>query len=76
MELPIINDHLRIKVKPNARKTELLKVEEGIAHLAIAAKPEDGAANAEVERYLSKLSGRKAIIKSGFSSKEKLVQFT
>jgi uncharacterized protein YggU (UPF0235/DUF167 family) len=76
VELPISNDYLRIKVKPGVRKSMLLKIEGDIAHLAIAAQPEDGKANAEVERFLAKLVGRKAIIKSGFSSKEKLVQFT
>lgn len=75
MELPIINNRLRVRVKPNSRKSELLKVEEGVAHLAIAAPPEDGKANAEVERFLTRLVKRKATIKSGFTSKEKLVEF-
>lgn len=73
MELPIRDDHLRVKVKPNARKSEAIKVEDGVLHLAIAAQPEDGKANAEVERFLTRLTGRKARIKSGFTSKEKLV---
>lgn len=75
MDLPISNARLRIKVKPNARKSAVLKIEDGILHLAIAAPPEDGRANAEVERFLTKLTGRKAVIKSGFTSKEKLILF-
>jgi uncharacterized protein len=69
----VIHDRLHINVKTNARKTEILKIEEGVVHLAVAAPPEDGKANAEIERFLSKLLKRKARIKSGFTSKEKLV---
>jgi uncharacterized protein YggU (UPF0235/DUF167 family) len=69
----IANNRLRIKVKPGARTSELLKIENSIAHIAIAAKAEDGKANDEVERFLSRLTRRKATIKSGFTSKEKLV---
>jgi uncharacterized protein len=74
MELPIQNNHLRVKVKPNSRTTKLLKIEDGVTFLEVAAPPEDGKANAEVERFLRKLTGRTATIKSGFASKEKLVQ--
>lgn len=76
MDLPIQNDRLRIKVKPNARKSAVLKCEDGVLHLAIAAPPEEGKANAEVERFLTKLAGRKATIKSGFTSREKLILLT
>lgn len=76
MDLPIQNDRLRIKVKPNARKSAVLKCEDGVLHLAIAAPAEDGKANAEVERFLTKLAGRKATIKSGFTSREKLILLT
>jgi uncharacterized protein YggU (UPF0235/DUF167 family) len=72
----IVNSHLRIKVRPGARKTEILDREGVILHMAVAAPPEDGKAIAEVERFLTKLTGRKATIKSGFSSKEKLVHLT
>jgi uncharacterized protein YggU (UPF0235/DUF167 family) len=75
MELPIVDNRLRVKVKPGARKSEVLKVENGVAHLAIAAQPEDGKANAEVERFLTRFVGRKATIKAGFTSKEKSVLF-
>jgi uncharacterized protein (TIGR00251 family) len=69
----ISNNHVRVRVKPNARKTMMTKIEQGILFLDIRAPPEDGKANAEVERYLTKLLGRKAVIKTGFASKEKLV---
>jgi uncharacterized protein (TIGR00251 family) len=75
VELPIVNNHLRIQVKPNARASKLLNITAGVVHLAIAAPPENGKANAEAEKFLTKLVGRKATIKSGFTSKTKLVVF-
>jgi uncharacterized protein YggU (UPF0235/DUF167 family) len=76
----IVNNHLHVRVKPGSRKSAVLKVEETvkgrIVHLAIAAQPADGKANAEVERFLTKLVKRKATIKSGFTSKEKLLAFS
>jgi uncharacterized protein YggU (UPF0235/DUF167 family) len=44
-------------------------------HVAVAAQPEDGKANAELERFLTKLTRRKAKVKSGFASREKVVVF-
>ncbi len=67
-------DSVQVKVRPGARKNEVLKFEDELV-VAISAKPEDGKANLELEKYLSKLSGKKAVIKSGFSSKRKLVIF-
>lgn len=67
------NQRIAVRVKPNARKSAVLKIEDGILHLAIAAPPEDGKANTEVERFLTKLLKRKAVIKSGFTSKDKSV---
>jgi len=67
------NNRLVVRVKPNARKSAVLIIKDGILHLAIAAPPEDGKANAEVERFLTRLLKRKATIKSGFTSKGKTV---
>ena len=67
---------LNVIFHPNARKTAIREIRDGVVHLDVAAPPEDGKANAEIERFLSKLAGKKAKIKSGFSGKEKLVQFT
>jgi uncharacterized protein len=69
----IVDDRLRVRVKPSARKTELLKVKGLLVHIAVAAPPEDGKANAELERFLSKLLKRKATVKSGFTSRDKVV---
>ncbi len=67
---------IEIKVKPNSKKTIAIEIKDDVLQLAISAPPEDGKANAEVERYLSKLSGRKATIKRGHTGKDKLVQFS
>ncbi len=65
-----------VKVKTSARKTLVLDIKDDMLYLAVAAPPEDGKANVEIEKFLSKLSGRKAIIKHGHTAKEKLVQFS
>lgn len=69
----IIGNQLQVVVKPNARKSELLEIRGQILHVAIAAPPEDGRANSELERYLTKLTGKVAKVKSGFTSKRKRV---
>ena len=69
----IINNRLHVKVKPGARVSKVMSIEDSIVHLAIAAQPEDGKANAEVEKFLTRLLKKKARIKSGFTSKEKIV---
>lgn len=46
---------LNIFVKPNAKRTALLAVKNKILHIAIHAKPQDGAANEELIRFLAKL---------------------
>ena len=73
------NNHLCVKVKPNARNTQVLKIEQDVVYLSLAVPAEDGKANKELERYLTRIVGKsigkKAVIKSGFSSREKLVAF-
>ncbi len=62
-------------VKPNAKKT-LLKGydEERKAHiLEVAALPENNKANQEIIKYLSKITGKKPRIKSGLTSKKKII---
>ena len=61
-------------VRPGARKTRVAKIAEETIHLDVAAPPEDGKANREVARYLAKLSGKKAVIATGATSKVKTVR--
>ena len=72
----IQNNHLKIIVKPNSPKTEVIGFDENKKALRIRvhAKPEDGEANAEIIKFFSKQLKKKVFIKSGFKSKEKLLE--
>lgn len=68
---------LRVKVKPNARSSELLQQEDGSWLARIKSPPVDGKANAELVRLIaSTFSCRKSsiTIRSGASGRMKLVQ--
>lgn len=67
------NDRVHVRAKPNARRTAISKIEDNVVHIDVAAPPEDGKANDEIERFLSKITGKRATIKSGFTGKEKTV---
>ena len=71
----IKNNHLKILVKPNSPKTEILKwdSERSALRVTIHAKPEDNEANIEVVKFFSKLLKKKVVIKSGMRSREKLL---
>jgi len=74
----IKNNSLRITVKPNANKSEILGYDESrqAVKVAIAAQPEKGKANKEVIKFFSKLLKRKIEIKSGLKSREKILVFS
>ncbi len=46
---------LFIYAKPNAKKSALIAVSEEALHVAIQAKPQDGAANKELIEFIAKL---------------------
>lgn len=46
---------LRLLVKPNAKRTTLLLVDDQGLHISLHAKPHEGEANKELISYLSKL---------------------
>jgi uncharacterized protein (TIGR00251 family) len=64
----------RIKVKPNARKSEILEETENEIKIAIAAPAQDGKANTELIRFLKKERNWKCKIVSGLRCKNKLIQ--
>lgn len=66
----------KVIVKPNSRKNEILGYdEEKQAYIVnIKKRAEDNKANIELIRFLSKYLGRKARIKSGFKSREKIIE--
>lgn len=65
---------VRVKVKSRQPKTQIIKEENGIIHIALHAPPVDGKANIELVKFLSRHFRKKAEIISGKSSKEKLVK--
>ena len=74
MQLPIKNNHLKIKVKPNSPKTEITKIEKDIIKLNVKAPPEKGRANREIIRFFTKLLKKKVTIIKGFKNKEKILK--
>jgi len=65
-----------IHAKPNSRKTELLRYDEqgDFFTVAVKAPPVEGKANEEIERYFSKLLKKSVVIKTGHTSKRKLLE--
>jgi len=76
IEKYIKNNSLKILVKPNAKKNEILGYDENrkAVKTAIAAQAEKGKANMEVIKFFSKLLKKQVQIKSGLTSKEKLLK--
>ena len=74
--MEIKGDIFKVIVKPNSRKNEILGYdEEKRAYIiSIKEKAEDNKANIELIRFLSKMLGRKARIKSGLKSREKIIE--
>lgn len=68
-------DRIHVLVKPNARKTEILSYDEATDTytVAIKAPPQDGKANAELERFMSKLAREPFVVKVGKTSKRKIM---
>jgi len=76
IEKYIQNNSLKIIVKPNAKKNDILGYDESrkAVKVAIAAQAEKGKANLEVVKFFSKLLKKPVKIKSGLTSKEKLLK--
>ena len=70
----IKNNILQIKTLPNASKTEIKAIEEDIIKLAVAAPPEKNRANRELLKFLKKEYNIRARIKSGATSREKILE--
>lgn len=73
----IKNNSLKILVKPNAKKSEILGYDEKkkAVKVSIAARAEKGKANMEVIKFFSKLLKRKVEIKTGLKNREKIIFF-
>jgi uncharacterized protein (TIGR00251 family) len=76
-ERHIENNRIAIIVKPNSKENKILEwdQEQKALKVQIKAPAQDGKANRELIRFLSKISGRKAAIKSGITGKRKILVF-
>ena len=74
--MEIKGEIFKVIVKPNSRKNEILGYdEEKQAYIiGIKEKAEDNKANIGLIRFLSKILGRKARIKSGLKSRVKIIE--
>ena len=66
----------KVVIKPNAKKSEIIGYncdKEGF-EIAIKAPPKDNKANIELIKFLSKLLKKKVRIKSGKTSKVKVIE--
>ena len=73
----IMSNHLLVQVKTNANKTEVLDYdrEHNVLKIAVKALPDSGKANKELLRFLKKETKRSCSIRSGATSKKKLIFF-
>jgi uncharacterized protein len=69
------NNRLKVRVKPNARKTEILgyNKERDAVEIVLKAIPDKGEANKELLKFLTKLLKKKVTIKSGTKSRDKII---
>ena len=65
---------IRVKVKPSSSRSEILGEKGGILHIALKSPPENGKANKELLKLLWKKYKQRFLIKSGLSSREKVLE--
>jgi len=68
---------LKVKVKPNAKQQTIIEEPDGSLKIALKSPPTDGKANQELIKILAKkfdIPKSEIIIKSGFSSRNKLIE--
>ncbi len=73
MEFP---SKFKIIIKANSNKNEILgfdEIKKGY-RVNIKARAEDNEANKEIIKFLSKIIGKRVLIKSGLRSKEKIIE--
>ena len=74
--MEIKEDIFKAIIRPNSQDNEItcFDKEKGAYLIKVNAKAEDNKANIELIKFLSKALGRKARIKSGLKSREKIIQ--
>jgi len=72
----IINDSLKVLAKPGKRETRIVRYdpEKEALVVEVGAQAEDNKANVELIKYFSKLLKRNVEIKSGHTSKQKVLR--
>jgi len=68
---------ISVHVHPGGRKNEVLRLENGVWHIKIAAPPVEGKANIALIEFLSETLGassRRIIIEKGLTSRRKMVE--
>ncbi len=69
---------MRVRVKPKARRTQMLGVQQGALVVSLAAPPHEGQANRELLRFLSDVTDvplSRIELAAGASARTKLVRF-
>ena len=72
-----VHCRFQILAKPKARRSQLVAARPGTLEIALAAPPVDGAANAELVRYLAECLGiatGRVVLVRGAGGRHKLVQ--
>lgn len=74
----IKDNSLKIIVKPNSKKNEIIGYDsqKQALKLAIKAPPENNKANIEVIKFFNRLTKKQVKIIKGLTSKEKLLKFS
>ncbi|MFH1064843.1 MAG: DUF167 domain-containing protein [Candidatus Woesearchaeota archaeon] len=74
----INNNILKVVVKPNAPKTEVIGWDENkqMLRIAVAAVPDKDKANTELLKFLKRQTGKRCELKAGARSREKVIQFS
>ncbi len=70
---------ITIHVKPNASKTEVVGVKNGVLEIRVAAPPVDGKANEKLVEFLSerlRLRKSNVVVEHGMTARTKIVSVT
>jgi len=65
---------LSVKVKSNASKTEIIGFIDGVLHVRVKSVADKGKANAELVKFLRKVTGKRVEIVKGLRSRDKIVR--
>ncbi len=74
----VVSNSLKIIVKPNSKKNEIIiyDKQKKALKITIKAPPENNKANLEIIKFFNKLTKKNTKIIKGLTSKEKLLKFT